>query len=65
MYRRLIEPVATFDEPFGSIVGGHATYSFRDTDVHERVRQWIYGVTALDCSPSNSPMVTASAVTIP
>ena len=63
IYRRLTSQ-ANFDQPMASVVGGHATYSFIDTDLQSG-QQWIYGVTALDCSPANSAMVSAPAVTIP
>lgn len=63
VYRRLSSQ-ATFDQPLGSVVGGQSTYQFIDTDLTSG-QEWIYGVTALDCSPANSPMVSAAAVTIP
>jgi hypothetical protein len=64
IYRRLTSQ-ASFDEPIASVVGGHGTsYSFVDVDLQSG-QQWVYGVTALDCSPSNSSMVSATAVTIP
>jgi hypothetical protein len=64
IYRRLTSQ-ANFDEPVGSVIANSApTYSFIDTDVKSG-QQWVYGVTALDCSPSNSAMVSATAVTIP
>ena len=63
IYRRLTSQ-ANFDEPIGSVVAGRSTNSFNDTDLQSG-QQWIYGVSALDCSPSNSPMATTSAVTIP
>jgi prepilin-type N-terminal cleavage/methylation domain-containing protein len=64
VYRRLSSQ-ASFDQPIGSIVAGHATYSFVDSDNLQTGQVWIYGVTALDCSPANSPMTSATAVTIP
>lgn len=63
VYRRLSSQT-TFDAPIGSIVGGHASYAFQDADLLSG-QQWIYGVSAQDCSPSNSSIVTASQVTIP
>ena len=63
IYRRL-NTASTFDEPVGSLVAGHSSYSFVDSDVQTGQR-WVYGVSALDCSPLNSSMVTASQVTIP
>jgi hypothetical protein len=63
IYRRLVSD-PNFDQPIGSISGGRASYSFNDTDLQSG-QQWIYGVSALDCSPSNSPMTEASPVVIP
>jgi prepilin-type N-terminal cleavage/methylation domain-containing protein len=63
IYRRL-STAATFDEPFGSVVGGASTYSFRDTDLVTG-QSWIYGVTAQDCSPLSSPMGETTPVVIP
>lgn len=63
LYRRL-STVATFDEPFASVPGGSASYSFRDTDILS-TQSWIYGVTAQDCSPLSSPMGETTAVVIP
>jgi hypothetical protein len=63
IYRRLVSQT-DFGEPIASIVGGHSTYSFIDTDL-QTGQQWIYGVSALDCSPSNSAMASATVVTIP
>ena len=63
LYRRL-STATTFDEPFGSVVGGASSYSFRDTDLVTG-QTWIYGVTAQDCSPLSSPMGESSPVVIP
>jgi hypothetical protein len=63
IFRRLVSQT-DFGEPIASIVGGHSTYSFIDTDL-QTGQQWIYGVSALDCSPSNSAMASATVVTIP
>lgn len=63
IYRRL-STSATFDEPFGSVVGGSSSYSFRDTDLVTG-QTWIYGITAQDCSPLSSPMGETSPVVIP
>ena len=63
LYRRL-STVTTYDEPFGSVVGGSLTYSFRDTDILSG-QSWIYGISAQDCSPLSSPMGETTAVVIP
>ncbi|HEX3865925.1 MAG TPA: hypothetical protein VHV78_04200, partial [Gemmatimonadaceae bacterium] len=63
VYRRL-SSASTFDEPFASVSAGSASYSFADTDVQSG-QTWVYGVTAQDCTPSSSPMVSTAAVVIP
>jgi len=63
IYRRLTS-TTDFGEPIGSLVAGHTTYSFVDSDLQSG-QQWVYGVSALDCSPLNSSMTTATSVTIP
>lgn len=63
LYRRL-SSVTTYDAPFGSVVGGTSSYSFRDTDVLSG-QSWIYGVSAQDCSPLSSAMGETTAVVIP
>jgi len=63
IYRRLTSQTL-FGEPIASVVGGHSSYSFVDVDLQSG-QQWIYGVSALDCSPSNSAMASSASVTIP
>ncbi|HVX38663.1 MAG TPA: prepilin-type N-terminal cleavage/methylation domain-containing protein [Gemmatimonadaceae bacterium] len=67
IYRRLSSDPA-FDQPIASAPAGldsnSTSYSFKDTDVLSG-QSWIYGVAAQDCTPSSSPIGTASAVTIP
>lgn len=63
IYRRL-STQTNFDQPIGSIVAGHASYSFQDSDVLTG-QVWVYGVSAQDCTPASSSIVTASSVTIP
>jgi prepilin-type N-terminal cleavage/methylation domain-containing protein len=63
IYRR-VAGTTDFGEPIGSLVGGHASYSFVDSNVLSG-QQWVYGVSALDCSPLNSGMAISSSVTIP
>jgi len=64
LYRRL-SSVSTFDEPFASVAaGGVSTYTFNDTDVTSG-QTWVYGVTALDCTPLASPMGTTTNAVIP
>lgn len=63
IYRRL-SAVATFDEPFASAPGGSPPYSVQDADVQSG-QSWVYGVTALDCTPASSPMASTATVVIP
>jgi len=63
LYRRL-STVSIFDQPFASVPGGSATYSFRDTDLLTG-QHWIYGVAAQDCTPNSSPVGITTSVVIP
>jgi len=63
IYRRL-SSVTTFDEPFASLPAGQSNYSFIDSDVLSG-QSWIYGVAAMDCTPSASPIGSTGAVAIP
>jgi hypothetical protein len=64
IYRRL-SSVSTFDQPFASVAaGGVSTYTFNDSDVVTG-QTWIYGVTALDCTPLASSAGSTTAVVIP
>lgn len=63
IYRRLSsEP--SFDQPIASVPAGALSYSFKDFDVTTG-QTWIYGITAQDCTPMSSPMVSTSAVVVP
>ena len=62
LYRRLAG--ATMGEPFASVPAGLSSYTFTDTDVRSG-EQWVYGVTAVDCTPNSSGVTTTTAVTIP
>lgn len=62
IFRRL--STATFDVPFASVPAGQANYSFTDTDLVSGA-SYVYGVTALDCTPLPSPMSSTSTVVIP
>jgi len=63
VYRRL-QGTTSFDQPIGSVPAGHSTYAFQDFDLISG-QKWEYAVSALDCTPSNSPVTISSAVTIP
>ncbi|HEY7237116.1 MAG TPA: prepilin-type N-terminal cleavage/methylation domain-containing protein [Gemmatimonadaceae bacterium] len=54
----------TFSEPFSSVPAGTASYMFTDTDVHSG-EQWVYGVTAIDCTPTSSSVTATGIITIP
>lgn len=62
IYRR--SPTQVFSEPFASIAAGLASYTFSDIAVTPG-QQWYYGVSAQDCSPSNSAIQSSAMVTIP
>ena len=61
---RKLPAAAAFDEPFASIAGGLASYTFVDSNVNSG-DQWIYGVAAMDCSPALSAASVTSTITIP
>ncbi|HEU4989411.1 MAG TPA: hypothetical protein VFT41_06495 [Gemmatimonadaceae bacterium] len=63
LYRRP-DSVAAFDQPFSSIPAGLATYTFTDDNVQSG-DHWIYGVSAQDCTPANSPIATTGTVIVP
>ncbi len=63
LYRRP-DTVATFDQPFSSIPAGSATYAFTDNNVQSG-DHWIYGVSAQDCTPANSPIATTGTIIVP
>jgi len=58
-------PSASSDwEVIGNVAAnGSATYTFDDLDF--RSGTWVYGVVAQDCSPTNSGVAAATAVTNP
>ena len=62
IFRRTLS--GAFAEPLASIPAGSDTYTFDDRDVGPD-QQWIYGVTAQDCTPNVSPMASTGTVTIP
>ena len=55
---------AAFDEPFASIAAGLPNYTYIDTNVQSGDR-WVYGIAALDCSPSLSPVAVTATQFIP
>lgn len=61
---RMLSSASGFDQPLTSVPAGDSAYSFIDTDLQSG-QSWIYGVAAQDCTPSNSAIGTATAVTIP
>lgn len=63
IYRRS-SGAAGFDDALQSIPGGQANYSFDDTAVLND-STYVYGVTALDCTPLESATSLTAAITIP
>jgi prepilin-type N-terminal cleavage/methylation domain-containing protein len=63
VYKRLSGSVG-FTEPFASIAAGLPNYSFTDIQVAQG-EQWIYGVSAQDCTPANSSISSSVTVVIP
>jgi hypothetical protein len=63
LYKRY-KASTSFSEPFAAVPAGSATYSFTDTAVQSG-DTLVYGVTAIDCTPTSSNIATAAAVAIP
>jgi prepilin-type N-terminal cleavage/methylation domain-containing protein len=63
IYRRLASETV-FEEPLGSVPAGETSYSYSDTNV-EPGGQYVYGVTAQDCSPAMSAVTLTAVVQIP
>jgi prepilin-type N-terminal cleavage/methylation domain-containing protein len=63
IYRRLAS-AAGFDDALQSIPAGQATYTFDDAAVLNGAT-YVYGVTALDCTPLESSTALTTAITIP
>ena len=62
IYRRAVGD-ANWQNVVTSVAASSATYTYDDIDPPSG--SWEYGVVAQDCSPSNSPIVSAGAVTVP
>ncbi len=63
IYRRTTGS-AGFSDALQSIPSGQATYQFDDTSVLND-STYVYGVTALDCTPLESPVSVTAPVTVP
>lgn len=63
IFRRKV--AGAFAEPLASIPAGSSSYTFTDTDVGDPGEQWVYGVTAQDCTPNVSSMNSTLTVIIP
>lgn len=63
LYRRSAA-AAAFEEPMSSVPAGEAAYSYADFAVTPG-EEYVYGVTAQDCSPAMSAMAMAPSVIIP
>jgi prepilin-type N-terminal cleavage/methylation domain-containing protein len=62
IYRRTL--AGAFEDALQSIPAGQASYTFDDASVLND-STYVYGVTALDCTPLESPMMTSAAVVVP
>jgi type II secretory pathway pseudopilin PulG len=63
IYRRSAS-VSAFDDALQSLPAGQSSYSFDDPTV-KNDSSYVYGVTALDCTPLESSASVTTAVTIP
>jgi hypothetical protein len=63
IYRRTVAAGA-FDDALQSVPAGQATYTFDDASVRND-STYIFGVTALDCTPLESPASITAAIVIP
>lgn len=63
IYRRSTS-ASTFNQPIASVPAGSPTYSWTDNSVASG-DQWIYGVSAQDCTPSSSPYGVTGTITVP
>jgi len=62
IYRRTAG--GTFDDALQVVPAGQANYTYVDATV-QNDSSYVYGVSALDCTPLESPMSTTSAILIP
>jgi prepilin-type N-terminal cleavage/methylation domain-containing protein len=63
VYRRPANAASFDQEPLVSIPAGELAYSYNDIEVTGG--QWVYGVTAQDCTPASSVVSTSVAIDIP
>ncbi len=63
IYRRP-SSASTFNQPVATVPAGSATYSWTDNNVASG-DQWIYGVSAQDCTPSSSPIGATGTIIVP
>lgn len=63
IYRRS-SGVATFDDALQSIPAGQASYTYNDASVLND-SSYVYSVSALDCTPLESPAALTGTITIP
>lgn len=62
IYRRGV--LGSFSDALAVVPAGQTSYTYPDASV-QNDSTYVYGVTALDCTPLESSMSTSSAVTIP
>lgn len=58
------DTVATWNQPIASVPAGSSTYSWSDFNVLTG-DHWVYGVAALDCTPSSSPIGATATIIVP
>lgn len=63
IYRRAATATA-FTQPYSAVPAGSSTYTFTDNAVTHG-DQWVYGVSAQDCTPASSGIVSTATVTVP
>ncbi|HVB32155.1 MAG TPA: prepilin-type N-terminal cleavage/methylation domain-containing protein [Gemmatimonadaceae bacterium] len=56
--------IPTFNQPVASVPAGSATYSWTDNNVASG-DNWVYGVSAQDCTPSSSPIGATGTIVVP
>ena len=62
IYRKAVG--GSFNQPIASVPAGLASYSWTDQNVLSG-DQWIYGVSAQDCTPSSSPIGATGTIIVP
>lgn len=61
IYKRELS-ASSWGVPIGSVPAASGSYEFPDSNLQPG--SWVYGITAQDCTPANSPMAVTAAVSI-